>query len=300
MAISYVSGYFMVVIDGIDVGIVNSAGGGDASIETVKYAMSHDYLVKNHVGNLKYDPIKISCGLSMGAGFKDWIYSSLDGNHQYKGGEIIAADYNRKAVKSREFKNALITEVNFPAADAANKDATYLNVTLQPETVRFKPGDGAVLSKPVNTKQTQFKSENFRLTIDGFPKVCAKVNKVDALNFKQTAQFDQIGETRDFECIPGKMEFSPLKITFSEAVVDELAAWHEQFCIMGNNAVEQEKTFLLEYLDQKREKTLLSIEGTGLGITKLSRAEMKNNEDAVARCTAEFYCDQFKIKEWVS
>lgn len=298
MAISYVSGYFAVVIDGIDVGIVNKAGGGDAEAEVAKYAMSTEYLIKNHLGNLKYNPMNASCGLSMGAPFKDWVMASLDGNHQYKNGEIIVADFNRKAVKSREFKNGLITEVGFPAADAANKDATYLQVKWQPETVRFKAGDGAVLSKPANAKQTQFKSENFRFTLDGFDKVNAKVSKVDAFSFKQTVQFDQIGGTRDFECVPGKIELGDLKITFAEAVVDDIAAWHESFCINGINDVAQEKTALLEWLDQKRENVLLSVEFTGLGIKKLSRPDMDNNQDKIAVCTAEMYCDKYTIKEW--
>jgi len=298
MAISYVSGYFAVVVDGIDVGIVNKAGGGDAEAEVVKYAMSTEYLLKNHLGNLKYTPMSVSCGLSMGAPFKDWVMASLDGNHQYKNGELIVADFNRKAVKSREFKNGLITEVGFPAADAASKDAAYLSVKWQPETTRFKAGDGSVISKPTNAKQTQFKAENFRFTLDGFDKVNAKVSKVDAVTFKQTVQFDQIGATRDFEAVPGKIELSPLKITFAEAVADELYAWHEQFVINGNNDVSQEKTALLEFLDQKRENVLLSIEFTGVGINKLTRPEFSNNEDKIATCTAEFYVDKYTVKEW--
>lgn len=298
MATSYINGYFMVVIDGIDVGIVNKAGGGDAEAEVAKYTMSTEYLTKNHLGNVKYSPMSATCGLSMGAPFKDWVMASLEGNHQYKNGEIIVADFNRKAVKSREFKNALVTEVGFPAADAGNKDATYLTVKWQPETVRFKKGDGAVISKPANAKQTQFKAENFRFSLDGFDAVNAKVNKVDAVSFKQTVQFDQIGATRDFEAVPGKIELSDLKITFAEAVVDDLAAYHESFVINGINDVSAEKTALLEFLDQKRENVLLSVEFTGVGIKKLVRSEVKHAEDSIARCTAEFYVDKYTIKEW--
>jgi hypothetical protein len=298
MAISYVSGYFQLVVDGIDVGIVNSAGGGDAKADVAKYAMSTEYLVKNHLGNVTYAPMKVSCGLSMGAPFRDWIKSSLDAAHIYKNGELVMADFNRKAVKSREFKNALITGVTFPAADAKNKDATYLNVEFQPETTRFKKGDGSTISKPANQKQTQFKAENFRFTLDGFDAVNAKVSKVDSLAIKQTTKWDEIGATRDFELVPGKLEMPNLKITFAEAVVDDLAAWHETFVINGQNDVSQEKTWLLEFLDQKREAVLLAIEGKGCGIFNLTRAEVKNNEDLVATCTAEFYTDEITIKEW--
>lgn len=298
MAISYVSGYFSLIVDGIDVGIVSKAGGGTAKAAVAQYAMSHDYLVKNHLGNVTYEPMSVSCGLSMGAPFKDWIDASLQANHVYKNGELVVGDFNRKAVKSREFKNALITEVAFPAADAKNKDATYLNVKFQPETTRFKPGDGSTLQKAVNQKQSQFKAENFRFSLDGFDKVNAKVSKVDSLVITQTVQFDQIGATRDFEACAGQLKMPNLKITFAEAVVDELAAYHESFVINGINDVGQEKTWLLEFLDQKRENVLLAIEGTGCGIFALSSAEISNNADTIAVCTAEFYTDLIKIKEW--
>lgn len=294
----WVNGYFQLAIDGIDVGIVQKAGGGNISAEVAKIAQSTEYLVKNHLGNLKYDDMNVQCGLSMGKPFQEWVKASLDAAHVYKNGALIVADYNRKAVQQREFKQALITEVGFPAADAAAKDATYLSVKWACETIRFLKGGGETIQKPINAKQGQFKAENFRFSLDGFDKVNAKVSKVEALTIKQSVQRDQIGATRDYELVPGKLEMPNLKITFNESVVDDLAKYHEDFVINGNNEVAQEKTFLLEFLDQKRQNVLLAIEGTGVGIFNLTRADMTNNEDKIASCTAEFYVDQITIKEW--
>jgi len=294
----WVNGYFMLAIDGIDVGIVNKAGGGDISAEVSKIAQSTEYLTKNQLGNVKYGDMTASCGVSMGKPFQDWIRASLDAAHIYKNGALIVADFNRKAVQQREFKQALISEVAFPLADAAAKDATYIDVKWACETIRFLKGGGETISKPVNPKQGQFKSENFRFSLDGFDKMSAKVSKVEKFTFKQSVQRDQIGFGRDYECIPGKIDLSDLKITFNESVVDDIAKYHEDFVIKGINDVTQEKTFLLEFMDQKRENVLLAIEGRGVGIHKLTRSDNTNLEDKVATVTAEFYVDEILIKEW--
>jgi len=294
----WVNGYFQLAIDGIDVGIVNKFGGGNISAEVAKIAQSTEYLVKNHLGNIKYDDMSVSCGVSMGKPFQDWIKTSLDSAHVSKNGAVIVGNFDRKAVQQREFKNALITEVSFPVADAAAKDATYLDVKWACETIRFLKGGGETIQKPVNPKQGQFKSENFRFTLDGFDKMSAKVSKIDKLTIKQAVERDQIGNARDYELVPGKVEMPNLKITFNESVVDDLAKYHEDFVIKGINEVAQEKTFLLEFLDQKRENVLLAIQGTGVGIFNLTRADMTNNESKIATCTAEFYVDEIKITEW--
>jgi hypothetical protein len=200
----------------------------------------------------------------------------------------------------REFKNALITEVGFPAADAAAKDVAYLTVKYAVETTRFKPGDQAVVTKPNSTNQTMFRPENFRLTIDGLEGTTSHVSKVEALTIKQTVARDNIGNARDYELIPGKLEMPNLKITFNENVVEPMAAWHQTFVIDGQNDVTQEKTGLLEFLDATRQKVLLAVEFKGLGIFNLTRADMSNNEDKLANVTAEMYCDEITIKEWMS
>jgi hypothetical protein len=109
------------------------------------------------------------------------------------------------------------------------------------ETTRLKAGGGEVLNKPNNMNQTMFRPENFRLTIDGLEQTCAKVSKIDALTVKQTVARDNIGDARDYQLLPGKLEMPNLKITFNQNVVEPMAAWHQTFVIEGKNDVSQEK-----------------------------------------------------------
>lgn len=296
----WVTGYYQLDLDGVDVGIVQKIGGGNISAEVAKIPQSTEFLIKNQIGNLKYDDFNLQCGLSMGQPFKDWVKASLDSAHMYKNGQVSVGDFNRKIQQIREFKNALITEVGFPAADAAAKDVAYLTVKFAPEITRFKAGGGETLTKPNNMNQTMFRPENFRLTIDGLEQTVAKVSKVEALTVKQTVARDNIGNARDYELIPGKLEMPNLKITFNENVVEPIAAWHQSFVIDGKNDVTQEKTGLLEFLDATRAKVLLSVEFTGLGIFNLTRADMSNNEDKLANVTAEMYVDNLTVKDWLA
>jgi hypothetical protein len=294
----YVNGNFQLLLDGIDVGIVQKASGGSVKAEVAKIPQSTEYLIKNQIGNITIEDMSIQCGLAMGQSFKDWIKASLDGAHMYKSGELVVADFNRKAIQSREFKNALITEVGFPAADAAAKDVAYLSVKWALEDMLDKAGDGAMISKPNNMNQTMFRPENFRLTIDGLEATTGKVSKVEALTIKQSVTRDSIGNARVYELIPGKLEMPNLKITFNRNAVENIGKWHHDFLYVGNNDVSQEKTGLLEFLDATRQKVLLAIEFKGLGIIDLKGDEFSNNNDKVSTVTAEMYCDQIDIKEW--
>jgi hypothetical protein len=296
----WVAGYYQINLDGIDVGIVQKVGGGNIKAEVAKIPQSTLHLIKNQIGNITYEDFNLQCGLAMGQPFKDWVKASLDSAHIYKNGDIQQADFNRKVQQIREFKNALITEVGFPAADAAAKDVAYLSVKFAVENTRLKPGGGEVLNKPNNMNQTMFRPENFRLTIDGLEQTCAKVSKVDALTVKQTVARDNIGDARDYELIAGKLEMPNLKITFNENVVEPVANWHQTFVIDGKNDVSQEKNGRLEFLSADRSKVLLALEFKGLGIFNLSRGDATNNDDKLSNCTAEMYCDEVNIPEWLA
>jgi hypothetical protein len=296
----WVSGYYQINLDGIDVGIVQKVDGGTIKAEVAKIPQSTLHLIKNQIGNITYEDFNLQCGLAMGQPFKDWIKASLDSAHIYKNGDIQQADFNRKVQQIREFKNALITEVGFPAADAASKDVSFLTVKFAVENTRLKPGGGEVLNKPNNMNQTMFTNHNFRLTIDGLEQTCAKVSKVEALTVKQTVARDNIGNARDYELVPGKLEMPNLKITFNRNAVEAIEKWHFDFVIEGKNDVTQEKTGLLEFLDATRQKVLLAIEFKGLGIFDLKASELTNNDDKVSNVTAEMYCDEISIKEWLA
>jgi hypothetical protein len=288
---SYVTGYFALDLDGLACGLIQKFEGGDIEGEVTNLPLAHDYYIKKHIGNVKYNDYTVQMGLSMGQPVKDWIDASLAMNYMRKSGELKKADFKREVRQAQEFKDALLTEIGFPACDGAAKDAAFMTLKFSPWISRTKKGDGSKVDNPADMAQKTFHPSDFRFTIDGLDKSCAKVSKVDAINIKQSVVSDQVGTERDYFKEPGKIDFPALKITMSEEYSHEFFAWHEDFIINGNNEEDKHKTGSLVFLNRTRQKELLTLTLSGLGIFKISSAPRANNEDKIASVTVEMYCE---------
>jgi hypothetical protein len=99
-----------------------------------------------------------------------------------KSGAINEADFKRDIRNVREFKDALITEVSFPACDGASKDPAYMTIKFEPEKVKLKKDTGKAGNPPA-ANQKRWLPANFRLKIDGID--CSKVRKIGALTINQ-------------------------------------------------------------------------------------------------------------------
>ena len=293
---SYVTGYFALDLDGVKCGLIQEFAGGDIEGDVTTLPMAHDYYIKKHIGNVKYNEFNLKMGLSMGQPVKDWITSSLEMNYQRKSGELKAADFKRETRHIREFKDALISEIGFPACDGGAKDAAFMNLKFMPWIVRNKKGDGSKVDNPVDVKQKTFHPTNFRFVVDGLDGPCKKIQKVDAITVKQSNVRDNIGEERDYLHEPGKVDFANIKITLSEEYSHDFHKWFEDFVILGKNTDPDHKTASLVYLDPTRANELLTLNFQGVGIFKISAAGRENNKDAIASVTVEMYCENITSK----
>ena len=268
---SYVTGNFALSLDGFNCGLIQKFEGGDIEGE----------LVPQPGGQVWSNDLEVQMGISMAQPVKDWIDASLAMNYMRKNGELKAADFKRQVRHIREFRDALLTEITFPACDGAAKDAAFLTLKLSPGEVRDLDGDGSMLDAPVAAEEETLNRSDFRFTIEGLETACAKVSKVNALTIKQTTARDKIGATN-------------LEITLPEEHAEPFLRWHEDFVINGNNEEEKHKSGSLEYLNQTRQKELLTLTFSGLGIYKVAAAT--NNEDKIASVTVEMYCENITAK----
>jgi hypothetical protein len=288
---SYVTGYFALDLDQVKCGLIQKFEGGDIEGEVTNLPLAHDYYIKKHIGNVKYNPFTLQMGLAMGQPVKDWIDASLAMNYMRKSGELKAADFKREVRHIRVFEDALLTEIGFPACDGAGKEAAFMSLKFHPWRTRNKKGDGSKVDNPADMAQKMWHPTDFRMVIDGLEKACTKVSKVDAIAIKQTAIPDQTGMERDHFLEPGKVEYPNIKLTLSEEYSHDFFAWHEEFVINGNNTEEEHKSGSLVYLNRNRTKDLLTLTLMGLGIFKISAAPRANNEDKIASVTVECYCE---------
>lgn len=287
-----VAGNFQLVLDGVVCGFLKSVDGGAAVADVVSETGSPTYFVKKHLGPLRYSQLAMQFGMAMSADLFDWISASWKANYMRKNGAVVAANQQFVAVSQREFFNALITEVTVPKLDGSSKDPGYLTLKCAPEYTRSSKASGNVTPIAKGDQKIWLPS-NFRITIDALD--CTKVRTVESFTVKQSVASDDIGDARDREKAPGRLEFPNLTITLAESSASSWFAWFEDFVIKGNCDDSKEKTGSIVFLAANRQDELLRIDLFNLGIFKLASDKRESNADAVATVTASLYCERMEL-----
>jgi phage tail-like protein len=293
----YVAGKYGIELDGINAGWVSSVEGGQATSDVVSEKVGPDHIVHKHIAGVKYEDISVSCGTGMSKGFYDWIKASFDHNYQRKDGAIITADYNYTEYTRLTFFKALITEIGFPALDAASKDPAKMTVKFSPEYTRMQAQKGNSISgafKNDQAIQKRWLPSNFKLQIDKLD--CTRVNKIEAITIKQKVVDNPTGELRDYEREPAHLEIPNLVVTLSESHSKEFYDWHEDFVIRGNNGDNMERGGSLTYLAPDLKTELFTITFEHLGIFKLTPEKVEAGSENIRRVKAEMYCEDMKFE----
>ena len=226
-------------IDGMNVGIVNSAEGGTASGDVVTEKPGADGIVHKHIAGVKYEDITIICGTGMSKNFFEWLTDTFNRKPSLKDGAIVRADANLVERGRLNFYRGRVSEIGFPALDAASKDAAFLTVKISPEYTRRVAGQKGKLTGSGLKAQKRWLPSNFRLQIDGLD--CTTVTKIDAITLRQTMAEPAIGEVRDHQNEPRYLDVPNLAVTLPEASAESFYEWHEDFVINGNSGSGAEK-----------------------------------------------------------
>jgi phage tail-like protein len=293
----YTAGKFGLEIGKVAAGWLASCEGGHATSDVVTEKLGVDHLYHKHIGGVKYEDISVNCGTGMSKALYEWVKASFDHKHMRNDGAIHTCDYDHNIVSSLDFHHALITEIGFPALDAASKDAAKMAIKFAPEFTRHKKGSGKVDPSKFTIgkgEQKKWLPANFKLVIQGLEKVCSRVNKIEAITIKQKVVENPIGELRDYEKEPANLEIPNLVITFAESHADEAYDWHKSFVIDGKNDNSHEKTGALEYMTPDF-KPLFKLDFHGLGIFKLTPEKVEAGSENIRRVKAEMYCEDIKF-----
>jgi hypothetical protein len=283
---------FALELDGQFIDFLKSVEGGFPKADVIQEPVGPNYIVKKHIGQPKYQDISIQSDPAMPKPLFDWIAAALTMVYARKNGAIITADFNRVEQSRLQFNNALITEFTISACDASAKDPAYLTIKFAPEFTTPLAGKGNILPG-VGTKPKAWLPANFRLTIPGLD--CSKVSKIEALTVKQAVVPQNIGEVRDLQKQPGKLEFPNLVMYVAESFAGTFYAWFQDMVIKGNAGDNNEKAGTLEFLDPTLKGSLLTIYFNHLGIFGFSPENSVANVDAVRRVKVEMYCEQMTL-----
>jgi phage tail-like protein len=292
------AGRYGVLLDGAMAGWVLSAEGSHATSDAVTQKGAAAELERKHIAGVKYEDITLQCGTGMSKPFYEWIKASFDNKHVRKDGAIHSCDYDGNIVSTLEFFHALITEVGFPALDAASKDSAKLSIKISPETTRMVEKRAGKLEIPGaaqrTVRQKAWLPANFRLQIAGLD--CTHVNKIEAITIKQKIVDNAVGEMRSISKEPAKLEIPNLVITLPEQHAAAFAAWHKESLVAGNRGAASRKSGQLEYLASDLHDPLFTLDFHGLGIFKMTPDKPEAGSENIRRVKCELYCEKIDFK----
>jgi hypothetical protein len=288
---SYQSSQYRLELEGVLVGSIASFTGGDATADVVVEEVGQDGIARKHLGAVKYEDIRFSCGADMADIFYDWLQQTFSGGASTKNGAIVTYDYNFNEVSRLSFFNGLVSEIGFPAVDGSSKDVAKLTIKISPEHTSNDPGNSSVGSILPNSKK-RWMSGNFRLAIGGVD--YDKVSRVEAITVSRSVApaTDSVSSNKRNEST--FVVVSDLMFTLPELSTDAgttaLRKWFNSFVIAGINGQEQEKNGTLEYLATDLKTSLFTLDLRQLGVYRLSR--LNDSGENIQRIQARLYCEQ--------
>ena len=289
---SYAASRFALTLEGASAGWLRSVEGGTATSDVVVERPGADRIAAKHLGGVRYEDLVVVTDLQSKP-MTDWIAASWKGGLKRMSGTVQAADYNNTVVSEREFVNALIAGTTMPTLDAASKDAAHMTVQLASEYTRLKPGSGATAPGTDPRLQQKWLASAFRFEMNGLDGT--KVSRIDSFTVRQVASSDPVGEMRDYQKEPGKLEFPNLRITLNAASAATWTAWHEDFVVNGNNGPGQERSGAIVYLDGLTKAELGRVNLMGCGIYRLAPERVDASSEAIQRVVAELYCERMEL-----
>jgi phage tail-like protein len=287
----YSAGYFALQLNGgKDGGFLQSVEGGNAVAEVVHEVGSATYYQKKHIGNVRYEELALAFGMGMSKGVYEWISAALTGKDERKSGAIVLADQTYEAKSRREFTEALVTEVGFPAMDASSKDPAFMTLRIAPERTVDKPVSGKLIGEVKQQKLWQ--TSAFKFEVGNLP--TRRVSRIEALTIKRTPATGEIGQVRDPQLEPGKLEYPNVVFTIPETDAPPWRDYFEIFVVLGENAEGSERRGRLTYLAPDLVGELGRLDFFNLGIVKLS-TDKAQSSDGIARVKVELYCERIEF-----
>ncbi len=291
---SYTAGRFGIEVEAAKAGFAESVGGGQAFAEVVEEKAGTDKIVHKHIAGVKYEDVELTVGANMADSFYDWIASVLDRKSQRKNGAVSFQDYAGAEKEHLSWFHGMISEIAFPAADAADKEPGRMTVKIAPEYTKREKSSGATWPSTPRKAQKSWQPRNFRLTIKGVD--CSHVRKVDALTITQRTVQDSIGELREHQSEPAVLAIPNVVVTVAEAHAADFVAWHEDFVIKGNNDSSQEKEGTLEFLSANLKDVIFTLKFRGLGIFRISAFRTGTEAASASALEVHMYCEEMSFE----
>jgi phage tail-like protein len=294
---AYGASVFALELDQIKqtVGLFKSIEGGGVKMELIKYQAGQHHPTFLRSGKPKYEDIKVQVGMAMSQTFYDWIAAFFRGDMARKTGAIIAGDFYYNERARREFDQAMISEIGFPKLDGNDKGACYMNVTITPETVVYKPGNGGKIDEGAGfDNEKLWAACNFDFTIDGFAEACKRVTKVEPFVLKQKPIEYHVGGRREPVKVPGRLEYPNLVFSLPESDAQPFIDHHDKYTIKGVVQPNARLHGEINTYDNQRGK-LFTVQFAGAEIFALTHDKRDAGSEEIAQVKVEMSIEYMRF-----
>lgn len=284
--------------DGIFHGLLDSCSGGYIHGEVVHEKASTPLYLAKRISGLVYDPVTmlLPSQTVKSPALAEWIRSSFERGAVLKSASVVACDTNGTVVNSRDFYDAFISEVTFPALDGNSTSKASILVQLDPDVIRYQKGSGGRVSIAKDGKMgvmaADFMAANFRFELGNLP--CSKVFSVSPLTWKQDMLEPAAADHQFTKRLSAStIAVSNIKVSISLADLDPWWDWFETFLIDGQ--ITEEYDGSIELLSNDQTHTLARIDLRNVGIVGLEIDQTQASSGAVSRFTAELYIERIAL-----
>ena len=303
---SYATTRFQVKMDGHPLtSYVKSVEGGLYKAESSTEPTGPFHIPVRHVSTRTVEPISMELGLSG----TEWVMGMLENvinNREHKRfeGEILHADANTALRFRQQFHRAIVTEIVLPALDATSKDSAFVKVKLQPETIDFEgfTTPGPKLQPDTDSRQKLWGANTFRLNLEcnGAKICCEQVSKIESITIKIGAKAFPTGKFHLPQYVPTKLDVSKLTVTLPLDCAGDFINWYRNTLTKESarkDGATYEATGSIEFLDQKCQNTLYTIDLMGVGPENMTIAKTEASATGAKTVKVDMYCTQLKVNK---
>lgn len=271
---------------------------GFVSGQVVTQSLGPTQQLKKHLATIVHEDITIQCGNDMSPSLFQWIQQTLNGGSPSPlNGAILTTNAMNQVIDRKEFQNALLTEITFPALDRSSNLRVFMDLTIKPGQTILQPGTGAQISFPSPHQFPLWMASNFRLSIQNLEQACPSVTKIDALVWKQQVGQGLVGTARGSGQSTGSsIEMPNLVITLPQSQAEPFTQWFREFVIQGQAADSQERPGLLEFLGPDLQTPFMSLSFGHLGIFRMSPVP-NLPASGIPQVQIEMYCETMQLTQ---
>ena len=294
---SYTAGHFELAIDGHpSTAYLKTVDGGYVRASLMDEPIGPENMRIKHTSTVDIEPFSLDFGISGASDVLKWIRDSWKKQFSRRNGQITHANFDLNQTFTHEFGDALITETTFPTLDGASKEAAYLKLKFQPESVITKKQDGGRVQSNIGSKQKMWMCSGFRLMIDGIDGV-EYTNKIESFTIKQSIKKFYTGADRFPTVEPTKIEFPNINGTIGLGYADSLIAWYQKYVVDGQADTSAQKTGSIEFLSPDRASVIFRLNLYEVGIHHLSIVPSPANADQIKRAKFELYVGHMDLDD---